>query len=171
MFHKLVFARPIGTHLIFASFKGGDIRLYDTDPLVDRWPAFAQLEDEDFFRSFTVDKGGYGISWSDELDLSADELHDGGKLFLSSIEARTHRLASDFVSIRRKAHLSQGQLEEACGVRQPVIARFESGASNPRLDTIMKALSPMGKTLAIVDIEMLEQEEKKAEPIAIAPRR
>ena len=38
------------------------------------------------------------------------------------------------------------------GVRQPVIARMETGASAPRLDTLMKVLAPLGKTLRVVDI-------------------
>ena len=39
------------------------------------------------------------------------------------------------------------------GVRQPIIARLEKGTTNPRLDTILKLLAPLGKTLVLADIK------------------
>ena len=39
------------------------------------------------------------------------------------------------------------------GVKQPQIARIESGEANPRLDTLIKVLVPLGKTLAIVPLK------------------
>jgi len=38
------------------------------------------------------------------------------------------------------------------GVKQPVIARMETGSTSPQLDTILKILAPLGKTLAVVPI-------------------
>jgi hypothetical protein len=37
------------------------------------------LENESFFRQVKVDAGGYGISWSDTIDLSESELWLNGK--------------------------------------------------------------------------------------------
>jgi predicted transcriptional regulator len=42
---------------------------------------------------------------------------------------------------------SQKKLEELSGVSQPVIARMERG-NNPQLDTVLKVLAPLGKTLS-----------------------
>ena len=43
-------------------------------------PIFQQLLDsKKLFSSVFVDKGGYGIIWNDELDLSCDELWENGK--------------------------------------------------------------------------------------------
>ena len=39
------------------------------------------------------------------------------------------------------------------GVKQPVIARMESGATSPQLETILKVLAPLGKTLAVVPLK------------------
>ena len=39
------------------------------------------------------------------------------------------------------------------GVKQPVIARMKNGTSVPNLNTILKLLAPLGKTLAIVPLE------------------
>ena len=54
----------------------------------------------------------------------------------------------------RKEHgISQKKLEELSGVRQPIIARMEKGRTSPQLDTVLKVLAPLGKTLAVVPLE------------------
>ena len=54
----------------------------------------------------------------------------------------------------RKDHgISQRKLGELSGVRQPIIARMEKGSTSPQLDTVLKVLAPLGKTLYIGDIK------------------
>ena len=53
---------------------------------------------------------------------------------------------------RHERGLSQRKLEEMSGVRQPVIARMENGSTSPQLDTVLKVLAPLGKTLYIGDL-------------------
>lgn len=60
-------------------------------------------------------------------------------------------LIDELIKARQEKGISQKRLEELSGVKQPVIARMERGVTNPQLDTILKLLSPLGKTLAIVD--------------------
>lgn len=62
-------------------------------------------------------------------------------------------LISELIHARQDKGITQKQLEEASGVRQPVIARMEKGTTDPQLMTILKILRPLGKTLAIVPIE------------------
>ena len=57
------------------------------------------------------------------------------------------------IRARQEKGISQKKLEELSGVKQPVIARMESGASSPTLSTVMKLLAPLGKKLAVVDID------------------
>lgn len=54
------------------------------------------------------------------------------------------------IEARKEQGITQKELEKLSGVRQPVIARMESGASNPQISTIMKILAPLGKRLAVV---------------------
>lgn len=61
-------------------------------------------------------------------------------------------LVTAFVKARQEQGLSQRQLEAMSGVKQPQIARIEKGKGNPQLDTILKVLAPLGKTLAIVPL-------------------
>ena len=54
---------------------------------------------------------------------------------------------------RRERGISQKKLEELSGVRQPVIARMERGNTSPQIDTVLRVLAPLGKTLAVVPLE------------------
>ena len=54
---------------------------------------------------------------------------------------------------RKEQGITQKELEELSGVKPPVIARMEKEITNPRLDTILKVLVPLGKTLAVVPLE------------------
>jgi len=62
-------------------------------------------------------------------------------------------LITALIQARQEQGLSQKQLEELSGVKQPVIARMERGTSTPSVSTIMKLLAPLGKKLAIVPLE------------------
>ena len=62
-------------------------------------------------------------------------------------------LIAALIQARQEQGLSQRQLEEISGVKQPQIARMEKGDANPQLDTLLKVLAAMGKTLAIVPIK------------------
>jgi len=53
---------------------------------------------------------------------------------------------------RKENGITQKKLEEMSGVKQPVIARMETGVTSPRLDTVMKVLAALGKKLVITDL-------------------
>jgi len=79
-------------------------------------------------------------------------------------ELATSDLRVAFIAELAKArHIlgySQKKLEELSGVSQPVIARIEKGGINPQLDTVLRMLAPLGKTLYVGDIEKNEANEK-----------
>ena len=59
-------------------------------------------------------------------------------------------LIGELIKARNEQGISQKKLEEISGVKQPVIARIETGKSIPQVSTLIKLLVPLGKTLAIV---------------------
>lgn len=87
-----------------------------------------------------------GRSWENfEKDIyTADEIRES--------DLRVS-LISEFIRARDELGISQKKLEELSGVKQPIIARMEKGYSNPQIETVLKLLAPMGKTLAIVPIK------------------
>lgn len=54
------------------------------------------------------------------------------------------------VAARKQSGLSQEQLSELCGVKQPVIARLESAVHSPQINSMIRILKPLGYTLAVV---------------------
>ncbi len=62
-------------------------------------------------------------------------------------------LIGELIKARNELGISQKKLEEMSGVKQPVIARMERGITSPQLDTVLKVLNSLGKTLAIVPLE------------------
>lgn len=60
---------------------------------------------------------------------------------------------SALVEARNEKGLSQRELEELTGIKQPQLARLEAGKGNPTLTTLIKLLVPLGKKLAVVPIQ------------------
>ena len=81
MFHKIKSVAPVPDFKLSVQFSEGVTKLYDMKPLFQKLPAFQQLEkDPAEFTSVSVDVGGYGIVWNDDLDLSCDELWEHGSI-------------------------------------------------------------------------------------------
>ena len=62
-------------------------------------------------------------------------------------------LIGELIKARTEQGISQKKLEELSGVKQPIIARMEKGTTNPQINTLLKVLAPLGKTLAIVPLK------------------
>lgn len=62
-------------------------------------------------------------------------------------------LIQTMVRIREEKGLTQNQLAELCDVKQPMIARMESSAHSPQIDSLLRILVPLGYTLQIVPIK------------------
>jgi ribosome-binding protein aMBF1 (putative translation factor) len=61
-------------------------------------------------------------------------------------------MMSEIARARTEKGITQRKLEEMSGVKQPVIARMESGAASTQLETVLKVLAPLGKTLYVGDL-------------------
>lgn len=80
MFHKVKSVLPQKNYILLVSFSEGVSKIYDVKPLFKKWDIFNALKKEHAFDDVKVDQGGYGVSWSDDIDLSCDELFFNGKL-------------------------------------------------------------------------------------------
>jgi hypothetical protein len=79
MFHKIKNVSALPEYKLSVQFSEGVTKIYDVKPLFEKIPLFSELKDsaQEFF-SVSVDVGGYGIVWNDDLDLSCDELWENG---------------------------------------------------------------------------------------------
>jgi len=87
-----------------------------------------------------------GHSWEDvRQELYAPEERAASNLRVG--------LMLELTKARKEQGVSQKGLELLSGVKQPIIARMENGRTSPRLDTVLKVLAPLGKTLYIGNME------------------
>ena len=61
-------------------------------------------------------------------------------------------LIGKMIEAREKKGISQRELAEISGVKQPAIARLESLKATPQIDTLFKVLHPLGYTIEIVPL-------------------
>lgn len=79
MFHKIKDVNPMSDYRLCVQFVEGVTKVYDVKLLFERIDAFKVLEyNPALFTDVTVDVGGYGVVWNDDLDLSCDELFENG---------------------------------------------------------------------------------------------
>lgn len=93
-----------------------------------------------------MNKSAIGSTWEDVQK----ELFTPEEIAESALRVQ---LMGEIIQARQEKGISQKQLEEISGVAQPVIARMERGTTSPQLDTVLKVLASLGKTLAVVPIK------------------
>ncbi|MDD2232814.1 MAG: DUF2442 domain-containing protein [Sphaerochaetaceae bacterium] len=80
MFHRIDTVKPLPEYKLLVKFRNGESKTYDMKPLIDNREPFMPLGYvPSLFNQVYVDKGGYGVVWNDEIDLSCDSLYEGGK--------------------------------------------------------------------------------------------
>lgn len=155
MFHKVKSVTPQKDFFLTIGFNNGETKIYDVKPLFEKIVDFKILLSlVGLFEEVKVAEGGYGVMWSDDLDLSCNELWNNGKIIEDCSHVKNNDVWDNFriemVKARNDYGVTQKELEALSGVRQPIIARMEKGNTCPQIDTILKILAPMGKTLAII---------------------
>ena len=96
--------------------------------------------------------GGDAMAFVDSL-LTQDEISESD-LRVALIE--------ELIKARQEQGISQKKLEELSGVKQPVIARMETGARIPQVSTILRVLKPLGKKLSVVPMDYQPPQEAQA---------
>ena len=62
------------------------------------------------------------------------------------------KIVGEILEARKKAGLTQAELENLTGIKQTFIARFENNRMDPQLTTVLKLLRPLGLTLDVVPL-------------------
>jgi len=97
-----------------------------------------------------MNNSAIGSSWED----ARKELFTSEEIAESNLRVA---IIGELIRARQEKGISQKKLEELSGVKQPVIARMEKGSTDPQLNTVLKVLAPLGKTLAVVPLEKTNQ--------------
>ena len=69
----------------------------------------------------------------------------------AQVRATMQKLTDSVRNARYQQWVSQSELAEAASVPQSVIARLESGKSNPTLKTLLTVVAALGLELQLVD--------------------
>ena len=138
---------------VYAWFDDGATRRFDFDaPDLDKG-RLACLNDSRVLLDVQVSPDGQMLQWDGgALSVDAKTICDKGvSVEAPPVEVAERRIISEIVRARYEHGMTQQKIAAASGLTQPAVARLESGVNSPRIDTILKVLAPMGKTLAVVD--------------------
>ena len=96
--------RPQPGKKLLVTFSTGEMRVYDCQHLL-RDEAFRPLADEALFQQVRPDRHGYGVIWSETIDLAESELWINGKSAeqvaprepppAAAVRSVTHKLVPD----------------------------------------------------------------------------
>jgi hypothetical protein len=70
--------KPLDDMMLMVTFDNNIMKNYDVKKIIDKYPVFKELKNKNIFNLVHVDCGGYGISWTEEIDLSEYEIWDKG---------------------------------------------------------------------------------------------
>jgi len=70
-------------------------------------------------------------------------------------------IAKELILLRRRLGFTQRELAEKAGIKQPQLARIESGKQLPRLDTLISIAASVGFSLEIRIVPNMEDESIK----------
>jgi len=95
------------------------------------------------------------------IDTLSDYMNDETRVSPAERERINFEVAliGKMVEAREEKGLSQRELANLAGIKQPAIARLESLKTTPQIDTLFKVLYPLGYTLEIVPVK--DEREKK----------
>ena len=64
-----------------------------------------------------------------------------------------YSIITNYIKLRKEAHMSQEKLAKETNVIRTTIARIEKNMNSPQLKTMLELLEPLGYTLDIVPIK------------------
>lgn len=78
MFHKIKNVETLNNKILKIYFENKKIKYYDMKKLIENNIHFKLLSNDAIFNIAKVDIGGYGVIWTDEIDISGEELYVNG---------------------------------------------------------------------------------------------
>lgn len=137
---KVTSVIPLDNLQLLIFFENGIVKKFNVRSIINEYPEFEDLENEDLFNLVRVESGGYGISWNEYLDCSEGELWENGvEVPLSS---------SDFLNYAKYNVINTAEATELLGCsRQNIEDLIKRGKLHP-----VKSY-PKGKLLLKSEVE------------------
>ncbi len=143
MFNRIIKVEFLDNLIVHAEFQSGEVKEYDFNNIMDKYPMFKRLkDDESLFKNGYI-RGG-GIIFDDELDIAEETLYyDGKLLYTKEIDDIKIKVGNMISKAREEAKMTQTELARKVKIHQSDLSDIERGISNPSvkmLDRIAKGL-------------------------------
>lgn len=86
----------------------------------------------------------------DDIEQEAVAEGPGAVAELRAFDTR-FRIAAELLAARTSAHMTQKQLAARSGVQQAEISKIERGEVIPKISTMDRLLTPLGRRLAVIE--------------------
>ena len=147
MFHKATEVKFKSKTTLEVTFQDGKVIWYDMAVLFDKYPKLRALENRDFFCKGQL--MGYGIIWSDELDIETETIYEEGKVIRTQEPATGVMVGNAVAAARAKKGISQKELAEATGIDQSDLSKIERGVANPSVGTLKRIADALDAKLVV----------------------
>ena len=120
MFYKVKKVKPLENYELLVNFVIGVTKKYKVKPLIKKYDMFKKLEDISLFNKVYTDKSGYAVMWTEDIDISWNELWNNGELVntpfdnLISFKDATDLWGLNESTLRK--NISYGRLKEGTDV-------------------------------------------------------
>lgn len=108
------------------AFHGGRVADVDLQGMVHRYRALAPVRDPARFHTVRMIRYGHGITWGDEIDVSADTL-------AALADAQAPFAAGDFRHWQEAVGLSNREAADVLGLSLETIKKYRAGAPIPQV--------------------------------------
>ena len=147
MFHRALDLRFKDGTTLEVSFADGKVKQYDMRVLFTKYPQLCALEDRKLFLSGRL--LGYGIIWTDELDVETETIYENGKTVRTVKPAELIEIGNAVLAARAKKGISQKELSDLTGIDQSDISKIERGVANPSVGTLRRLAEALDTKLMI----------------------
>lgn len=120
MFYKVKKVKPLENYELLVNFVIGVTKKYKVKPLIKKYDMFKKLEDISLFNKVYTNKSGYAVMWTEDIDISCNELWNNGELVntpfdnLISFKDATDLWGLNESTLRK--NISYGRLKEGTDV-------------------------------------------------------
>lgn len=147
MFHRTVDLNFKDGTILEVTFADGKVKQYDMRVLFAKYPQLCALEDRKLFLSGRL--LGYGIIWTDELDVETETIYENGKTVRTVKHAELIEIGNAVLAARAKKGISQKELSDLTGIDQSDISKIERGVANPSVETLRRIADGLGAKLNV----------------------
>ena len=152
MFHKATNIEFIRNTIMEVEFQDGLVKRYDIRVLYEKHSQLRALDDWQLFSSGKL-IGGYGVIWSDDLDLDIETIYQDGTIVRSCKPSATVAIGEMVRALRAERGISQKDLARMTGIDQGDISKLERGHGNPSVRTLERIVSALDGSIVIAPKE------------------